>query len=133
MPIDTHGSIIPSTITGFVGTSLKSPFWLALMITASLILIIIFVYPAKKSSSVAKLFKLMIYVFGTVLVFVMLHDNIVQETWRIEHEDKTARDMIGNMSDFINNGSKPAIPATFGQPVNILPAQPRVQPTGLIN
>lgn len=136
MPIDTSSglSLIPTGLSGFFGNSLKSPFWLALLITVSIILITIFVYPAKKSSSVSKLLKLMIYIFIAVLIFIMLHDNILQETWKLDHEDRSARDMIGNMSDFINNGSRPPIPNTFGSETNtIAPAQPRINNTsGLI-
>lgn len=138
MPIPTDNSLglIPSSITSFFGNSLKSPFWLALLITVSIILIIIFVYPAKKSSSIGKLLKLMIYLFVVILVFLMLHDNALHEVWKIENEDKSARDMIGGMGDFINGGhnlstmphmAQPAQPRfnntvdLLGQPININP------------
>ena len=128
MPINTDSGfgIIPSSISGFFGTSIKNPFWFALLVTVCIILIIIFVYPAKKSASISKLFKLMIYIFIAFLVFIMLHDNALHETWKTEHEDQSARNMIGNMSDFINNGSKPIIPTNFENDQNIAPAQPRV-------
>lgn len=129
MPIETAGGfgLIPSSITEFFGSSLKSPFWLALLITASIILIIIFVYPAKKSSSIGKLLKLMIYLFVAVLVFLMLHDNALHETWKLEHEDQSARNMIGNMSDFINNPNP-------NPDTTQIQAQPRINVTSnLIN
>lgn len=135
MPINTSGGFgfIPSSVSGFFGTSIKSPFWLALLITICITLLIIFVYPSKKSAPISKLIKLMIYMFVGILIFLMLHDNVLQETWKLEHEDKSARDMIGNMGDFINNDSRPIIPNNFGNEQNIAPAQPRLPNSNLIS
>lgn len=111
---ETGFGLIQSTIGGFLGNSIKSPFWLAIMITVIIILITIFIYPAKKSASISKLLKLMIYIFVTSLILIFLHDSAIREVWQNEHEDKKAREILGGMSDFIANGSKPVIPATFG-------------------
>lgn len=130
MPIsgDSGIGLIKNSFSSFFGSSIKSPFWLALIITVVIILITIFVYPAKKSASISKLLKLMIYIFAASLIFLLLHDNALYDTWKIEHEDKNARAMIGGMSDFINNGNRPIIPSTFGGDPNMgsLPAVPRM-------
>ena len=131
MPIggETGFGLLQSTFSGFFGSSLKSPFWMALIITVIIILITIFVYPAKKSASISKLLKLMIYIFAVSLILLFLHDNAIREAWSFEHEDKKTREMLGGMSDFINNGGRPMIPATFGPNQSTLPAEPRVNTT----
>jgi magnesium-transporting ATPase (P-type) len=131
MPVasDIGFGLFQSTFSGFFGSSLKSPFWLALIITVIIILIIIFVYPAKKSASISKLLKLMIYIFAIVLIFMFLHDSAIRELWLSEHEDAKARAMVGNMNDYINNNNKPIIPSSFGAPKaggELGPAEPRV-------
>jgi len=116
MPVSTETGfgLLQSSIGGFLGNSIKSPFWLAIMITVIIILITIFVYPAKKSASISKLLKLMIYIFITSLILLFLHDSAIREVWQTEHEDKKAREILGGMDDFIANGGRPVIPATFG-------------------
>lgn len=118
--------LLQSTVGGFLGNSIKSPFWLALMITVIIILITIFVYPAKKSAPISKLLKLMIYIFITSLILIFLHDNAIREVWQNEHEDKKAREIMGGMADFLANGDKPVIPATFGVDSGVSSAEPRI-------
>jgi hypothetical protein len=135
MPINTSNgvSLIPSSISGFFGSSIKSPFWLALIITVCILLIIIFVYPAKKSAPVSKLIKLMIYIFVGVLIFLMLHDNVLHDAWKAEHEDKSAREMIGGIGEFLDRGGEPLIPTNFGEKTDQLIAKPRISTGGLLS
>lgn len=132
MPIssDVGAGIFKGIFGGFFGTSLRSPFWMALIITVIIILIILFVYPAKKSASLSKLFKLMIYIFVTSLILIFLHDSAMLEAWKIEHEDEKQRQAIGVMSDFINNGSRPIIPTAGGEKIPII--EPRIGGSSLI-
>ena len=135
MPLNTDSSfgLLKSSVGGFFGNSIKSPFWLALIITVIILLITIFVYPAKKTSSLSKLFKLMIYIFITTLVFLFLHDNAIKEVWLTEHEDKKARDVLSGMTDFIANGNKPVIPEKFGEVPVTNGSDPRIGSTNLIS
>jgi len=133
MPIssDIGAGMFKNTFSGFFGSSLRSPFWMALIITVVIILIILFVYPAKKSASVGKLFKLMIYIFITGLILLFLHDSALMDSWKIEHEDERQRQAIGGMSDFINNGGRPLLPVG-GENKMPLMAEPRIGGSSLI-
>ncbi len=132
MPLssDMGMGLFTGTFSGFFGNSLKSPFWMALIITVIIILIILFVYPAKKSSSVSKLFKLMIYIFATTLIFLFLHDNALSEMWKKDSEDAQQRAVIGGMSEFINNGGRPTL--QFGNSPQPLAVEPRIGGSNLI-
>jgi hypothetical protein len=115
MPLNIDTSAVTAPLSGFFGKTLKSPFWLALLITVVLILIIIFVYPAKKSSSITKLIKLMLYMYVVILICLFVHDNVLSETWKQEHEDASSRNLIGQMSEFIKTGAEtvgPRVPTT---------------------
>lgn len=125
---DAGVGIIKNTFGGFFGSSIRSPFWMALIITVVIILIILSVYPAKKSASLSKLFKLIIYIFITSLILLFLHDNALHETWKSEHDDEKQRQAIGGMNDFINNGGKPIIPGQPQQPI----VEPRIGSSSLI-
>lgn len=132
MPLtgDTGMGIFKDTFSGFFGSSLRSPFWMALIITVVIILIILFVYPAKKSASLSKLFKLMIYIFVTTLIFLFLHNSALHDTWKKENEDEKQRAAIGGMSDFINNGGKTMFPS-YGGGTTVM-AEPRIGGSNLI-
>lgn len=133
MPISTDMGLglFTNTFGGFFGNSLKSPFWVALIITVIIILIILFVYPAKKSSSISKLFKLMIYIFATTLVFLFLHDSAIGECWKKENDDAQQRAAIGGMSDFINSGGRSTM-QFGGENKPPIMADPRIGGSNLI-
>ncbi len=124
MPIEISKNYDILPTTGFLGQTLKSPFWFALMITVCIVLITIFICPIKKTPSIGRIIKFMLYIFSLIIISLVLHDNVLHETWKNNNEDKIARDMIGNMSDFINNGPRSKILTTDAQ--NVSQAQPRI-------
>ena len=131
---DMGTGIFKDACSGFFGSSLRSPFWMALIITVVIILITLFVYPAKKSASLSKLFKLMIYIFVSSLILLFLHDSALKDSWKSENEDQKQLAAIGGMSDFINNGGRPMIPSFSGEnPQGVRMAEPRIGGSSLIS
>ena len=133
MPLssDMGTGIFKDIFGGFFGSSLRSPFWMALIITVAIILITLFVYPAKKSASLS---KLLIYIFVSSLILLFLHDSVLKDSWKTENEDQKQLAAIGGMSDFINNGGRPVIPSFGGENTQgARMAEPRIGGSSLIS
>jgi uncharacterized membrane protein YkvI len=93
---------IVSNTGGFLNTSLKSPFWTALIIVLIMITIIIVMYPAKYKA-LTSVIRIFIYGFVFVLIIMYLHDNNIKNEWEKEHEDKNSKKVMNNLEGFLNN------------------------------
>jgi hypothetical protein len=71
----------------------------AFIISAMMILLIMFLYPAKPNTSVYVLFKIFVYMYGGTLLLVFLHDGILKEHMRHLEKSTDYDDIVTNLTN----------------------------------
>ncbi len=100
MPIDLYSSIKKTSqwafgsplLNGVLGSSL----FVAVVIALIMMLLIMFLYPAKPGTSFSVVFKMFVYMFFSSLLVIFLHDGVIKY---MMEEDLTSKDS----EDFMRN------------------------------
>ncbi len=117
MPIDLLSTIKKTSQFAFssplLNNLLGSSLFTALVITTIIILLIMFIYPAKKDTPLTVVFKLFIYSFCASLLIVFLHDGVIKHMFEEKEKIKIDTDIMYGTN--INNrdvvySSKPITP-----------------------
>lgn len=119
MPIDLisivkGGANIFSHDSG-IGKFLKSSFGLALLLTIVMVIIVMFVYPAKEDAPMKSVFQIFIYTFVVNLIAIFFHDNIIKTELKKEQRNEVHEEILGTAF----NGS-----ASAGHPMQTNSTQP---------
>lgn len=82
MPLDLHNSVRDASLWAFgspvLNGLLNSSLFLSGIISATMILLIMFMYPAKSGTSFSVVFKMFVYMYFITLGLLFLHDSFVR-------------------------------------------------------
>lgn len=88
MPIDVFGSlksISDKVFAGFLGKIIENPIWISVIISLVIVLLVVFLYPAKPGTKFTAIIKLWIYVFIGSFGVLLLHDSSIKYHLRREY------------------------------------------------
>ena len=99
MAIDISYSynLVKSTCLNYLGRTLKSTFWTAVLIVIIILFIVTFMYPSKSNRSFGKLIKPIIYMFIFTLIILFIHDSCIKDESKILQEDNSTSNIIGGI------------------------------------
>ena len=107
MPIDLYSSIKKTSQWAFGSPALNSILgscvFVAVVIALVMILLVMFMYPAKAGTSFSIVAKMFVYMlFGSMLI-IFLHDGILRHTFEEEMHDQAENDIVtgGTMTDLV--------------------------------
>jgi hypothetical protein len=95
MTIDFNSTLDKISRWGFgspvINGLLSNPFICAAVISATMIFLIMFMYPAKPGTSIHVVCKMFVYMFGMCVCLVFLHDGVLRYTYqdrgKLDNED----------------------------------------------
>lgn len=92
MPIDLYSTVKKTShwafANNFINKTLGSSIFVALSIALLMILIIMFMYPAKAGTPFYIVMKMFVYMFFGSLLIVFLHDGVIKYLFEEEHQEK---------------------------------------------
>ncbi len=100
MPIDlksiiTGGADVLSS-QSTAGKFLKSTLGLAILITLVIILIVMFVYPAKEDAGAKALLQIFVYGFMVNVIMIFFHDSMIKSDLKREHRNEVREEIVGD-------------------------------------
>lgn len=102
MPVDINSSIKQASQwafgSSFLNSVLSNSFFVAVLIALIMVILIMFMYPAKSGTSMLVLVKLFVYMLlGTVLV-VFLHDSVIKYTIEEEEVRRSRQELFSGVT-----------------------------------
>ena len=79
-------SIIKNNCIGFLGKTLKSTFWTAILIVIVTLTIIFFLYPNEKNKKFSKIIKPIIYTLISTIIILFIHDSCIKDIYKNDKE-----------------------------------------------
>ncbi len=100
MPIDLYSSLKGASQWAFgsplLNNILGSSIFVAAMVSVLMILLIMFMYPAKAGTSGFVIAKMFIYMFFGALMVIFLHDGVMKHIFEEEYAEKESEDFMQN-------------------------------------
>lgn len=122
-------SIYGSVYTSPIGKLLENVLYFSIILSVLILLIVIFIYPVGKkaqSGAVSSSFKLVFYIFITVMLMTSLHHGVVE----YKFEEKYSNQMNKEILNAVKGGSLNTLLGS-GEKINIKPKI--VEPDDMIN
>lgn len=82
---DLCGYLFSST---FFNGLFSNSFYMAIMITIIIALILVLMYPSKPKTLISTSLRVLLYIFITVLATLILHNGLVKNKYDIDHTDQ---------------------------------------------
>lgn len=144
MPIDLLSSIRKTSHWAFgspiLNNILGSSIFVALTIAIIMILIIMFMYPAKSGTPFSIVGKMFIYMFFITLMVIFLHDGVIKYMFEEELGEKASDDIMQGVTlsskNVVYNNTPPVNPTLtqLPAPIQPQPAQPiQTQPVPIVS
>ncbi len=124
MPIDLHSLVtsVSNNVFGspFLNNLFHNSIFVAFLISIIMVLLIMFMYPAKKGTSIGVVLRMFMYMLLGSAVVIFLHDGVVK--YKIQKEQSAARDSaftggfskLGGSDPVYGSMYKPVMPVTAG-------------------
>lgn len=97
--------------TTFLGSIVCSNFAISLLIATIMVLIIMFMYPAKSNTGVSIVAKMFFYMFVSTYVLLFLHEGFLSNKYKSQYVSSAASETITNV---FNNTKPEDIKTTAG-------------------
>jgi len=102
-------NFIKTTCIGHLGIILKSTLWTAVLISAIILIIVIFLYPFEKNKSFSRAMKPIIYTFLSTIIIMFIHDSCIKDASKILVDDVSANNIIGGIKMHGEKNAEPSI------------------------
>lgn len=103
MPVDLCSSVNSISQyafgSGFLNSLLGSALSVAFIIAMTMVLLIMFLYPAKKGTPFKTVFKMFVYMFLISLLVIFAHDSINQTAQQAQQKHKEVSEIFRSVND----------------------------------
>lgn len=98
--IEFASKFIKDICISYIGGTFKSTLWTAILIVIVTLSIVVILYPKRKNASSSSYIKPVMYIFLSTLLLLFIHDSCVQDSNKLSREDKSAENVIEDITMF---------------------------------
>lgn len=108
--------IYSSTYRSSISVMFTNILYLSIMVSTVIILIICATYPARRNTPIYVAFRLVFYIFASVLMIMTVHRGLIEKQFEDKYTDKTNKDVLefvrggDNMNSIFGTGKKIKVP-----------------------